>query len=166
MENAQTYQIEFDGSLLRRGFWLYVWRIKSGDQLVLYVGRTGDSSSNFASSPFTRISRHLDLKENAKSNSLVRRLRDKKLDLNPEECDFIFTAWGPLFEERSDSTDEHRKLRDRTGAMEKLLAAKLEDRGYKVIGNHHSKSKPSDEDVAHLDKFIEAEFPNLKAAQI
>ncbi len=46
------YSMTFDGALLERGFWLYVWRIIEGTRTVLYVGRTGDSSSPNASSPF------------------------------------------------------------------------------------------------------------------
>ena len=39
------HQLAFDGALLARGFWLYVWEItpKDGGK-VHYVGRTGDSS--------------------------------------------------------------------------------------------------------------------------
>ena len=45
--------------MLERGFWLYVWRIASPIGEVLYVGRTGDSSSLNASPPFMRMAQHL-----------------------------------------------------------------------------------------------------------
>lgn len=46
MPVAATFTVTLDGAMLRRGFWLYVWEITTpnGDK-VLYVGRTGDSSS-------------------------------------------------------------------------------------------------------------------------
>ena len=49
--------LSFSGELLQRGFWLYVWEVTAADgRTVHYVGRTGDSSSPNAQSPFTRFS--------------------------------------------------------------------------------------------------------------
>lgn len=76
-----TYHFNFDGQIIQRGFWLYVWRVTSGTTIVFYVGQTGDSSSIFASSPFVRVGRHLDLRPNTKSNSLARHLEIEKLTL-------------------------------------------------------------------------------------
>ena len=57
---VSTQLIRFEGALLQRGFWLYVWEIKPFDGSVFcYVGRTGDSSSHNAQSPFNRMSQHL-----------------------------------------------------------------------------------------------------------
>jgi hypothetical protein len=53
--DMKAYAMSFDGALLGRGFWLYVWRITDDSRSALYVGRTGDSSSPHASSPFKRI---------------------------------------------------------------------------------------------------------------
>jgi hypothetical protein len=65
-----THVFSFDGKLLQRGFWLYVWEITAADHEVFYyVGRTGDSSSPNAQSPFNRMSQHLGV--NAKSMSFV-----------------------------------------------------------------------------------------------
>ena len=58
-------QVRFEGALLERGFWLYVWRVRQESREVLYVGRTGDSSSRFAASPFSRLSQHLDIRPKA-----------------------------------------------------------------------------------------------------
>jgi len=55
-----AYSIKFDGRLLDRGFWLYVIDIHGPADRHLYVGRTGDSSSPNAASPFSRIGQHLD----------------------------------------------------------------------------------------------------------
>lgn len=37
-----SYSMSFDGELLKRGFWLYVWDIRTATERHLYVGRTGD----------------------------------------------------------------------------------------------------------------------------
>ena len=65
----QSYSMTFDGHLLNRGFWLYVWLIKGPQSHHVYVGRTGDSSSPHASSPFKRIGQHLDPGPNAKGSA-------------------------------------------------------------------------------------------------
>ena len=154
-------RLSFDGHILQRGFWLYVWRITSGRRIVLYVGRTGDSSSEFASSPFVRVGRHLDLRPNAKSNSLARHLAAQSLD--PTECAYEFVAFGPLFPEQT-STQEHRRFRDRTGGLEALLANQLRASGYEVVGIHSSRAEPTTDDATKLLKFIHDEFPNDRNA--
>ena len=60
------FEMGFEGEVLQRGFWLYVWKIAYDQETYLYIGRTGDSSSPNASSPFNRIGQHLDFRENAK----------------------------------------------------------------------------------------------------
>ncbi len=126
----------FDGRLLRRGFWLYVWAISCGDTEFLYVGRTGDSSSRYASSPFSRIGQHLDLRPNGKANSLLRNI--KAAGLVPTDCSFELFAIGPLFEEQSDM-DAHRTHRDIVAPLEAALANHLSAGGYRVLGKHGSK---------------------------
>lgn len=129
--NACT--MSFNGALLERGFWLYVWRIANQDRNVLYVGRTGDSSSPHASSPFRRIGQHLDSKSNAKSNALWKRLRTAKLV--PEACTFEMIAVGPLFSEEPDM-DRHKIVRNRMAALERALADHLREAGHVVLGTH------------------------------
>jgi hypothetical protein len=70
-----SYSMTFDGHLLNRGFWPYVWRIQGPVSHHVYVGRTGDSSSAHASSPFKRIGQHLDPSPNAKGNALGKHLQ-------------------------------------------------------------------------------------------
>lgn len=123
----------FDGSLLQRGFWLYVWRVRQGDRAVLYVGRTGDSSSQFAGSPFSRLGQHLDVRPNAKANTLLRNLRTAGID--PEQAAFELFSVGPLFPEQK-TMELHRKHRDIIGPVEAALAAALRDEGHHVIGKH------------------------------
>jgi hypothetical protein len=129
----KAYAMSFDGALLGRGFWLYVWRITDGERSVLYVGRTGDSSSPHASSPFKRIGQHLDAGPNAKGNALARQL--KKAGLPPEHCTFEMVAVGPLFPEQEDM-ERHLTFRDQVGALERALADHLRAAGHEVIGNH------------------------------
>lgn len=148
----------FAGSLLRRGFWLYVWRVEEGERQVLYVGRTGDSSSCFASSPFRRIGQHLDQRADAKGNAMARRLREAGID--PADCVFTMTAVGPLYAEQTDLAI-HRSLRDTTGALESWLAAWLRARGYSVLGNHGRRRVAEPPEFAELKTALEADYPNL-----
>ena len=131
---VKTASMRFDGTLLNRGFWLYVWRISQEKKTaVLYVGRTGDSSSQFAASPFSRVSRHLDVREKAKGNTLYRQLG--KVGFSPERCEFEMFAVGPLWKEQ-ETMAAHRIYRDKTAALERALADRLRDDGYQVIGSH------------------------------
>ena len=106
-------RMEFSGRLLKRGFWLYIWDIREQNQRRLYVGRTGDSSSPHASSPFRRIGQHLDTRLNAKGNALGRQLASR--GINPEACTFEMTAIGPIFDEQK-TMHEHEPFRDKTAA--------------------------------------------------
>src|SRR5206468_142779 len=129
----------FDGGILGRGFWLYVWEITAPDaNPVYYVGRTGDSSSIKAQSPFNRMGQHLGF--NVNSNVLRRHL--EKRGLRPEECRFNLVTHGPLFDEVA-TIDEHRIARDMIAAMEKALADVMCAVGYDVI-NRVSCRKPLD----------------------
>src|SRR5215207_4311164 len=104
----KTTSLTFSGELLRRGFWLYVWEIKTSENVYLYyAGRTGDSSSIKAQSPFNRMGQHLGF--NDKSNVLRRRPRGRGID--PEDCEYRLVAHGPIWGETADR-DEHRILRD------------------------------------------------------
>ena len=131
----------FDGALLRRGFWLYVWRVRQGDRSALYVGRTGDSSSGYAGSPFSRLGQHLDVRPNAKGNTLLKNLR--KAGFKPEFARFELLAVGPLFLEQ-DTLEKHRKYRDIIAPLETALAAHLRVQGHEVLGTHPAR-KPHDQ---------------------
>jgi hypothetical protein len=128
----------FDGRILQRGFWLYVWVITHEDQEFLYVGRTGDSSSQFASSPFSRIGQHLDLRPNAKGNSLLLNIRRE--NIAPMACAFELFAVGPLFDEQPDMAS-HRTHRDIVAPLESALAEHLKAAGYRVLGTHGSRHR-------------------------
>ena len=147
--------IRFQGSILKRGFWIYAWRITSGNRVVFYVGRTGDSSSLFASSLFDRTGRHLDLNPKAKSNSLARRLW--RVKLNPEDCDFECLAFGPIFEEQTQK-DRHYKFRDRAAAIEHYVACQLCERKHEVIGDHRCRTPISSPDKLCIQEFLNNDF--------
>ena len=129
--NVATHELNFHGGLLTRGFWLYVWDISTLENRHLrFVGRTADSSSKNAQSPFNRMGQHLAF--NPKINVLRRTLKSK--DVDPEKCAFGLVADGPILPEAVNS-EEHKKNRDRIAAMEKALALALSESGYEVINN-------------------------------
>ena len=133
---TKTLELNFNGELLQRGFWLYVWEIQTPEKTILYyVGRTGDSSSNNAQSPFNRMGQHLSFK---KGNMLRRHLEDKNID--PETCSFSLIAHGPILKEAK-TRDEHRKRRDSIAAMEKALADEMTAVGYDVINTVNCRRK-------------------------
>jgi hypothetical protein len=130
----------FDGRLLERGFWLYVWRIRCNGKNVAYVGRTGDSSSFNAASPFSRASQHLELRPGARANALVRNLRAAGME--PSACVYRFYGVGPIFAEAADGP-EHISVRDKMAAVESAVANELRRRGHTVLGSHACR-KPLD----------------------
>jgi hypothetical protein len=116
--------------MLERGFWLYVWIIRlRGDRTVHYVGRTGDSSSGHAQSPFGRISGHLG--SNKHSNALRQNLKTHGIDF--DQCISLeVVAHGPLYEE-ANNIDEHKLPRDKTHALERDLCNAMKDAKYEVL---------------------------------
>ncbi len=128
-----SYETQLHGKILERGFWLYVWKITCSDKTVWYVGRTGDSSSANAASPFSRLSQHLDLRPSAKADMLAKNLRTA--GLNPESCNYNLLTLGPLFPEQTDF-EAHKPFRDITGLLEAELAFNLSSRGLQVLGAH------------------------------
>ena len=134
---TKTHELNINGELLQRGFWLYVWEIQTPNKsLLYYVGRTGDSSSLNAQSPFNRMGQHLGFK-NA-SNVLRRHLESKKIV--PEACQFRLISHGPILKE-SKNKDEYRKRRDIIAAMEKALADEMTAVGYNVINTVNCRRK-------------------------
>ncbi|MCJ8350893.1 hypothetical protein [Moritella sp.] len=129
----ESYETHFTGKILERGFWLYVWRISAGQKTVWYVGRTGDSSSANAASPFGRLSQHLDLRPSAKANMLAKNLRSS--GMVPEDCEYRLLTLGPLFPEQNDF-EAHKPYRDIVGKLEAELAYNLSQRELSVLGSH------------------------------
>jgi hypothetical protein len=134
----QLHKLGFSGAILERGFWLYSWCIRCGAREVFYVGRTGDSSSHNAASPFSRLSQHLDMRPKATANMLLRHV--KNLGLDPLACTFELHAFGPMFPEQP-TLELHRQYRDRVASLETALADYLRSTGREVVGSHGTKGK-------------------------
>lgn len=134
-----THILTLTPAVLQRGFWLYVWRVTvDAERIVVYVGRTGDSSSPNAQAPFTRMGQHLGYNE--KQNALRRRLKAR--DILPEACqNFELICHGPIYPEvvrdndsnRDTLMEAHISIRDMVGAMERQLCQELKDAGYDVL---------------------------------
>jgi hypothetical protein len=137
--SAATYALTLPGAMLERGFWLYVWRIETPQGEYLYVGRTGDSASPYATSPYRRMGQHLG--QQKAQNALRRNLESKGIP--PEGCRaFQFIAHGPLFPEAQD-IETHQAPRDTVAALEKALADALRAADYQVINTVNCR-KPID----------------------
>ena len=151
----KVHFLEFSGALIERGFWLYIWRVTYKNDDVLYIGRTGDSSSKYAASPFNRLGQHLDIRPNATANTLLRNIKAE--GFNPVECEFQLTSIGPIFPEQG-SLEDHRKYRDIIAPLEVALADYLKGKGYRVIGMH-PKPRPIDEKIfSQIKAMIQERF--------
>jgi len=173
--NIGTFRLTLPGAILRRGFWLYVWRVTTADKKeLLYVGRTGDNSSPNASPPYIRMGQHLGSikNQNALRSHLIKR------GVKPEECHtFDLVAHGPIYPEvvkpdDFDRTDKvgrlrlmglHTPLRNIVGAMERLLATDLSAAGYTVMNTVKWPHHVSDADWLPIRKAFAEDFPKLKA---
>jgi hypothetical protein len=151
--------MKFDGNLLERGFWLYVWRISSPKESFLYVGRTGDSSSRYASSPFNRIGQHLDFRDGAKGNAMARQLKTR--GIRPHDCSFEMVAIGPIFPEQH-KLEEHKPYRDKVAALEKAISDYLKTKGYDVLGIHHASRQPDSNMFFNMKNLLDIEFPSIE----
>lgn len=152
--------LSFDGGLLERGFWLYVWEITTPKcERVFYVGRTGDSSSSNAQSPFNRMSHHLGFRK--ESNALRRHLQANAIE--PESCSFRLVAYGPLHGE-GDDQDEHLARRDLVAAMEKALAVELGSAGYHVLNTVNCRTRLDKEAFAEVRTAFAKHFSKLGQA--
>lgn len=128
-----AHLMSFDGALLERGYWLYVWRIVAGSETFLYVGQTGDRSSPHASSPLQGVGRDLEVGPNAKIDPMSKELEARGIDLTT--CTFRLLAIGPIPPEQPD-VGQHELFRGLVAAQETALAGLLCTRGYKVISKH------------------------------
>ena len=159
MADPRTYSVEFEGATLYRGFWLYAWEVTSpGGEKMIYVGRTGDSSSPNAQSPFNRMGQHLG---NSKHSSALRRHLQKR-SLSPEECTFRLVAHGPILHEvPGKNLVKHKKRRDKIAAMEKQLAKDFEAAGYDILNTVASKLPLDEKAYRSVNHAFAKEFNNL-----
>jgi hypothetical protein len=170
-----TFRLTLPAPMLRRGFWLYVWRvIMSDEKELLYVGRTGDNSSPNASPPYIRMGQHLGSVKS--QNALRKHLINVGVD--PEECQaFDLVAHGPIYAEvvKPDNFDRadkagrlslmklHTPLRNIVGAMEKRLATELSAAGYTVLNTVKWPHHVGEKDWLPIRQAFAEDFPNLKA---
>jgi len=164
---VESYSIKFDGRVLERGFWLYVIDVSTSDGRRLYVGRTGDSSSCNAGSPFARIGQHLDYRAKAKGNALARNLR--AVGVNPSACTMEMIAIGPMFpEERTFSV--HKRVRDVMAGLEGAVATALRQRGFTVLGKHSVSHSPDprklNEVLGLIEKQLAKQLHNRKQGHL
>jgi len=154
-----TYTLTMPGAMLQRGFWLYVWRVVTPKGEVLYVGRTGDSSSSKAAPPYTRMGQHLG---HVKASNALRTHLDG-LGVEPEKChQYELISHGPIFPEQKDMS-AHREPRDIVAALEKHLAEVLRAANYNVLNTVHCR-KPLDREIwcEVRDAFVDY-FPRIGA---
>jgi hypothetical protein len=152
------HQLSLPGAMLARGFWLYVWEVTdvSGKQW-LYVGRTGDSSSPNAQSPFPRLSQHLS--QNPKSNALRRNL--SRAGVEPDTCrSFHLTCYGPGLAECA-TMELHRPERDKMAGLEKGLRDALHEAGYRVLNEVKSRHPIDDSLMADVLAAFAGKFKKL-----
>lgn len=173
--SAGTYTLTPPGPMLKRGFWLYVWRIVAPDGAeLLYVGRTGDNSSPNASPAYIRFDQHLGTAKT--QNALRRHLTGR--GIAPEACrEFDLVAHGPVhpevekpadFDHKDAATrlalmEQHVPLRDSVSAMEKRLADDLAAAGYEVMNTVSWKPTITDEDWHPIRAAFTPAFPMLAA---
>ncbi len=159
MTSGLMHELSFDGGILRRGFWLYVWEIiRPQGTALYYVGMTGDSSSTNAQSPFNRMGQHLGF---AKTNNTLRK-HLLKHEVEPELCRFRLLALGPLEpESRIEARHEHDGRRDRVAAMEKALAEVMKEAGCLVINNVYSNKILNDDRFAQVREAFVRVLPAL-----
>ncbi|MBW7894875.1 MAG: hypothetical protein H3C27_07135 [Opitutaceae bacterium] len=157
--SAALNHVTFAGGMLQRGFWLYVWEVTLPDSSnCLYVGRTGDSSSAHAQSPFSRLTQHLST--NVRANALRRHLQNRGIDAN--DClAFDLIAYGPILPEVTDMV-AHRPSRDCIAALEKALCDALRASGYDVLNTVTSRFQPDPELWQPVLAAFSTRFPKLK----
>lgn len=154
---ARTHTLTLPAAMLERGFWLYVWRVETPSGEYLYVGRTGDNSTPYATPPYQRMGQHLGHQKN--QNALRKHLESKGIE--PERCHaFHLIAHGPLFPQAQDMAS-HLAPRDIVAALEKALAEALTAAGYDVMNTVRC-LKPLDAKLfAKVQTAFAPHFPSL-----
>lgn len=157
---AKTHRVSITGEFLARGFWLYVWEVKpTKGKPLFYVGRTGDSSSPNAQSPFVRMGQHLGYLKNA----CMLRNHLGKAGVDPEDCEFRMIAHGPILPEAKPKTmKEHRLRRDRIAALEKALECSMSQAGYNVMNEVKCRVKVEPKLLERVLRAFSKDFKGLK----
>jgi hypothetical protein len=171
MRGKRTYRLTIPGPLIRRGFWLYVWRVNVGSKELLYVGRTGDNSSPFATPAYHRMGQHLG---RVKTQNALRKHLESR-GISPEKCtSFELIAHGPIFPEvsgpdgasRLSLMAKHLPVRDIVGALEKKLAESLSAAGYTVMNTVNWKPPLDGRLWRNVRSAFSEYFPKLKTLSV
>jgi hypothetical protein len=154
---ASTYEVAISGEIVERGFWIYVWEARTPEnEILLYVGVTGDTSSVNAQSPFNRMGQHLGWQDNT---CMVRKHLTKR-KIVPERCSFRFIAHGPVLDE-ADNREDHYERRDAMAAMERRLIEDLGAADYLVMNKSNSKEALDDSLYGPVRTSFVEYFPGL-----
>jgi hypothetical protein len=127
---AEMHHLSVPPPILKRGFWLYVWRVGlPGGGYVHYVGMTGDTRSARAQSTANRVAAHLSF--NINSNALRRYMRQRRrTDL--EDCRSLdFFAFGPVYQEAVPA--DYPTTRGKVAALDRHLWLQMEASGYEML---------------------------------
>ena len=165
---ASIYKITIPGAVVQRGFWLYVWRVHAPKgKKLLYVGRTGDSSSSNAASAYNRVGQHLGYSKSANS---VRRLLAAK-GITPEDCKVHeVIIYGPIYSEvkvnkklsKDEKLEKHKPYRDIMAALEKRLCDTLTNSGYSVLNVVRSRKFCDEKIWKKVRRAFLKDFPKMK----
>jgi hypothetical protein len=170
----KSHELTFDGDWLERGFWLYEWEVTVPRRKapLHYVGRTGDSSSLNAASPFNRMGQHLDLRTSASAAMLTKNLR--ACGVGPEQLPryrYRFVAVGTILNETrpldartpSDAErTEHHLRRDHVAALERDLAITMRSVGYAIINEVNSRMATDPRTWRSVRREFAEHFPKLR----
>lgn len=148
-----TFTVEFDGGLLRRGFSLYVFDVTCPDgEHVHYVGMTGSRSGVPPQSLLWRMATNVT-GHSAKLRQVEQYLVKRGID--PTACKFRFIGHGPILD---GAVEGGRK---QVLALEKQLAEDLKAAAYDVMNTVTSTGPLDAELYAPVRAAFAAEFPNL-----
>jgi len=127
---AQLHHLSMPPKILRRDFWLYVWKVGlPAGECAHYVGMTGDTGSAHAQSAANRVAAHLGF--NPKSNALRRHMLQRR-QTSLEDCRSLeFFAFGPVYPEPAPV--DYPSMRGKVAALERQLWKRMEASGYDML---------------------------------
>ena len=134
---TQPYVIDIPVPIIQYGYFLYVWEVTiAEDNLILYVGRTGDDVYVTANPPVVRIGQHLDQGPGA---SLINNCVNVR-----EAAGLRIVIHGPIFPPPEGDAEAHRVRLNAMRPLERALRDALKHNGYTIVGTH-----PNNWDLCH-----------------
>jgi hypothetical protein len=129
-KRAALHCLSVPTPILKRGFWLYVWRV--GLPVVgcsHFVGMTGDTGAARAQSAANHVAAHLGFSLFA---SALRKSMQRKQHSRLEDCRSLdFFAFGPVYPDGV-STD-YPTMRGNVTALARHLWHRMEASGYDML---------------------------------